>query len=83
MTTAVETHKAFIPYVPGAFAGCPPGSGTVVQAMATGLNNSSIQLDRKVFLDGQYLDSIPYSFLVSIAILARPPSVVDLPADSF
>jgi apoptosis-inducing factor 2 len=69
VATGVETHKAFIPYVPGAFAGCPPGSGTVVQAKAIGLNNSAVQLDRQVLLDGKNLDSIPYSFLVSIVLL--------------
>lgn len=74
VTTGVDTHKAFIPYVPGAFAGCPPGSGTVVQARATSISKNAVQLDRKVSLDGQHLDSIPFSFLVSINYLARTSS---------
>ncbi|KUJ07593.1 FAD/NAD(P)-binding domain-containing protein [Mollisia scopiformis] len=64
VTNAVETPRAFIPYVPGTFAACPPGSGTVVQARVTGLDRSTVKLDRKVALDGQRLESIPYSFLV-------------------
>lgn len=73
--TGVDTHKAFIPYVPGTFANCPSGSGTVVQAIVTSLNNSAVQLDRKVFLDGQHLDSISYSFLViATGTKLTPPS---------
>lgn len=66
VATGVDTHKAFIPYVPGAFAGCPPGSGIVVQAIATGLTGSAVQLDREVELDDQRLRNIPYSYLVSL-----------------
>lgn len=67
VVTGVDTHKAFIPYVPGAFANCPPGSGTFVQARVTGLDASSVQLDRDVLLDGQKSNIIPYAFLVSEA----------------
>jgi hypothetical protein len=67
VATGVDTQKAFIPFVPGAFAGCPPGSGIVVQASATGLTESAVQLDRKVEFAGQQLRSIPYSYLVSLA----------------
>jgi apoptosis-inducing factor 2 len=66
VATGVDTHKAFIPFVPGTFAASPPGSGSVVQARVTSLTKSSVQLDRKVLVDGLYLDSIPYVFLVSI-----------------
>lgn len=65
VAAGVDTHKAFIPYTPGTFASCPPGSGSIVQAKAVNLSKSSIQLDRKVTLDGQQLDNVPYSFLVS------------------
>jgi hypothetical protein len=66
VATGVDTHKAFIPFVPGAFAGCPPSSGIVVQASASGLKESAVQLDREVDFDGQQLRSIPYSYLVSL-----------------
>lgn len=65
VVTGVDTHKAFIPYNPGAFANCPPGSGTYVQARVTGLNASAVQLDREVLLDGQKSNIIPYAFVVS------------------
>jgi hypothetical protein len=66
VATGVETHKAFIPYVPGAFLGCPPGSGTVVQAQAVGLTKSAVQLDREVSLGDEVMSSIPYSYLVRL-----------------
>jgi hypothetical protein len=69
VATRVDTHKAFIPFVPGTFAASPPESGSVVQARVTSLTKSSVQLDRKVLVDGLYLDSIPYDFLVSITNL--------------
>jgi hypothetical protein len=65
VATGVKYQKAFIPFVPGAFANCPPGSGTMIQARVTGIGRSSIQLDRKVTLDARQVDSIPYSFIVS------------------
>lgn len=71
VATGIDTHKAFIPYVPGSFVASPPGSGSVVQARVTGLTKSSVQLDRKALVDGQHLDSIPYAFLVSIANLPQ------------
>ena len=77
MAKGVNTHKAFIPYIPGTFANCPPDSGTVVQARVTGISDTSIQLDRKVLLDGQQVDSIPYAYLVreakpgSISVIKR------------
>ena len=67
VATGVETHKAFIPYHPGAFADCPPNSGAVVQARVIGLSKTAVQLDRRVFLDGDQVDSIPYAYLVSIS----------------
>ncbi|KKY27571.1 putative amid-like nadh [Phaeomoniella chlamydospora] len=71
----VNTHKAFIPYIPGTFANCPPDSGTVVQARVTGISDTSIQLDRKVLLDGQQVDSIPYAYLViATGTKLTPPS---------
>ena len=60
MTTAVNTHKAFIPYQAAKFG----DNGAVIQAAVTGLTKTSVQLDRKVLLDGQQQDSIPYSYLV-------------------
>ncbi|KAF4548137.1 Pyridine nucleotide-disulfide oxidoreductase-like protein 7 [Elsinoe fawcettii] len=64
VTTKVETKKAFIPFVPGTFAGCPPGSGSVVQAVASRIEKGQIRLDRKVNLDGKQTDSIKYAYLV-------------------
>lgn len=69
VTTKVNTQKAFIPFKPGVFANAPPGSGDVVQAAVTDLTDSHVKLDRAVQFDGQQLDRIPYSYLVSIAIL--------------
>ena len=69
VATGVDTRKVFIPFVPGTFAASPPGSGSVVQARVTSLTKCSVQLDRKVLVDGLYLDSIPYVFLVSITSL--------------
>lgn len=65
VATGVDTHKAFIPYVPGTFANCPKNSGIVVQARVLNLTRSSVQLDRKVTLDGNSIDVISYSYLVS------------------
>ncbi|RAO69147.1 uncharacterized protein BHQ10_005159 [Talaromyces amestolkiae] len=48
----VQTQKAFIPYVPGAFVNCPPNSGTVLQARVTTIDSNAVQLDREVPLDG-------------------------------
>ncbi|RDW63318.1 putative amid-like nadh [Coleophoma cylindrospora] len=75
VATGVDTHRAFIPYVPGTFAACPPGSGTVIQARVSELTKSAVQLDRKVLLDGLLTDSIPYSFLViATGTKLTPPS---------
>lgn len=73
VASGVDTHKAFIPYVPGAFAGCPPGSGTVVQAQVVGLTGAAVQLDRDVLLNEQIMSSIPYSYLVRPT---RPPRIL-------
>lgn len=62
----VDTHKAFIPYVPGTFASYLPDSGIVIQARVSSLTHSVIKLDKKVLLRGQTLDSIPYSYLVCV-----------------
>lgn len=73
----VDTHKAFIPYSPGTFANCPPESGSVIQARVTTLRRDSVQLDRKVLLDEQHLDSIPYSYLVvATGTKLSPPSTL-------
>lgn len=64
VATGVDTHKAFIPFTPGTFANCPPGSGSVIQARVVALTKDRISFDRKVDLDGQHVDSIPYSYLV-------------------
>jgi NADH dehydrogenase FAD-containing subunit len=82
VATGVDTHKAFIPFTPGTFASCPPGSGTVVQARVTGLNKSFVHLDRKIALDGLHTDSIPYSFLVSIVNIIGPFLICALSANS-
>ncbi|RFU31698.1 hypothetical protein B7463_g4655, partial [Scytalidium lignicola] len=75
VTTAVDTPKAFIPYLPGTFAKCEPGSGTVIQAKVTSLYNSAVQLDRKVSLNGQQVDNIPYKYLViATGTKLTPPS---------
>ena len=64
ITSAVDTHKAFIPFTPGTFANCPPDSGKVIQAKVTKLSKSSVTLDRSVLLDGEHVDNIPYAYLV-------------------
>ncbi|RDW57353.1 putative amid-like nadh [Coleophoma crateriformis] len=75
VATGVDTHRAFIPYVPGTFAACPPGSGAVIQARVSELTKSAVHLDRKVLLDGLPTDSIPYSFLViATGTKLTPPS---------
>ncbi|KAK5119744.1 hypothetical protein LTR85_007320 [Meristemomyces frigidus] len=74
VTTAVNTHKAFIPYTAGKFG----KDGVVLQAAVTGLSNSAAQLDRKVLLDGQHQDSIPYSFLVGTSHCVDKATGADL-----
>lgn len=64
VATGVDTHKAFIPFTPGTFSSCPPGSGSVIQARVVSLTKDRISLDRKVELNGQHVDSVPYSYLV-------------------
>jgi apoptosis-inducing factor 2 len=63
----VKTQKAFIPY-PGVFDASPRGSVDVVQAKVTSVTHDTVQLDRKVFLNDQHMDSIPYLYLVSLVI---------------
>ncbi|KAK4545935.1 hypothetical protein LTR36_002499 [Oleoguttula mirabilis] len=71
VTTAVNTHKAFIPYTAGKFG----QDGAVLQAAVTGISKSAVQLDRKVLLDGQHQDSIPYSYLaITTGTKLTPPS---------
>ncbi|CAK7216290.1 hypothetical protein SBRCBS47491_002774 [Sporothrix bragantina] len=74
-TAKVDTKKAFIPYNPGTFANTPggPGANTVVQARATGLTRTAVELDRQVSLsssDGSgqttLVNSIPYEYLVLV-----------------
>ena len=83
VTTGVDTHKAFIPYVPGTFASSPADSGRVVQARVTSLSASAIQLDRRIVLDGLHLDSIPYSFLVSSINISEPVLAHESSSNSF
>lgn len=61
----MDTHKAFIPFTPGTFASCPPGSGVVVRAGVTKIDKSEIHLDRSVKLNDKSVNSIPYQYLVS------------------
>ena len=65
MTSKVDTHKAFIPFTPGTFANCPPGSGVVVRAGVEKIDKEEIWLDRKVEVDGRSVQKIPYAYLVS------------------
>ncbi|KIN02988.1 hypothetical protein OIDMADRAFT_52805 [Oidiodendron maius Zn] len=60
---SVKTQKAFIPY-PGVFDTSPRGSVDVVQARVTSVTRDRVQLDRKVFLNDQHMDTIPYLYLV-------------------
>ncbi|PBP24286.1 hypothetical protein BUE80_DR004847 [Diplocarpon rosae] len=77
VTSEVDTKKAFIPFVPGTFAACPPGSGHFVQATVIGVTKDSIKLDRKVDVDGQSLDSIPFAYLVlATGTKLTPPSTI-------
>lgn len=55
---------AFVPYTK-TFAGCPPGSGTIVHAKATQI------LPRKVVLD--HGEPIPYEYLVMATGTKLPP----------
>lgn len=64
VTTNVDTHKAFIPFVPGTFADCPPGSGTVIRAKVAAVTKQSIKLDRDVDFQGSRTDTIDYAYLV-------------------
>ena len=64
MTTNVETHKSFIPFSPGTFADCPPGSGEVVRAQVARIDKDAIHLDRQVNVDGQQTNIIKYAYLV-------------------
>lgn len=86
-TAKVDTKKAFIPYMPGTFANTPGGAAagnTVVQARATGLTRTSVELDRAVSLtsgDGNgattLVRSIPYEYLVLVTGTKMvPPSAV-------
>ncbi|CAD0024563.1 unnamed protein product [Aureobasidium pullulans] len=70
VTTKVDTHKAFIPFTPGTFASCPPGSGVVVRAGVTKIDKSEIHLDRSVKLNDKSVNSIPYQYLLT------PPSTL-------
>ncbi|CAK7243652.1 MAG: hypothetical protein STHCBS139747_005178 [Sporothrix thermara] len=82
-TTKVDTKKAFIPYNPGTFASAPgiAGANTVVQARATGLTRTAVELDRPVSLAGSDghktapVSSIPYEYLVLVTgTQLMPPS---------
>jgi NADH dehydrogenase FAD-containing subunit len=68
VTSKVDTHKAFIPFTPGAFAACPAGSGVVVRAGVTGIEDKEIRLDRSVELNGRAVSSIPYEYLVCVIL---------------
>lgn len=64
-TKGIDIRKAFIPFNPGTFAACPPGSGKVVQAKVTSIDRQHVRIDRKIALDGSQVDVIPYKYLVS------------------
>lgn len=75
VTNEARTEKAFIPYMPGTFATAPAGAGTVIQAKVLGIESSSVSLDRKVTLDNQQVDRIPFDFLIlATGTDAAPPS---------
>jgi NADH dehydrogenase FAD-containing subunit len=77
VTNKVNTHKAFIPYGDHTFGATPAGSGSFIQARVTALSKSAVHLDRKVNLDGQDLDAIPYAFLVvATGTKLSPPSTM-------
>ncbi|GAM82966.1 hypothetical protein ANO11243_009520 [Dothideomycetidae sp. 11243] len=77
VATGVDTHKAFIPLVPGAFRECPPGSGSVIRAAVVSINSSSVKLDRSVSVGGQTSDTIPFAFLViATGTKLTPPSTL-------
>lgn len=65
VTSKVDTHKAFIPFTPGTFANCPAGSGVVVRAGVKKIDKEEIWLDRKVEVNGQGVERVPYAYLVS------------------
>lgn len=73
MTTKVPTNKAFIPYQASRLG----DGGSFIQASAIDLTASTVKLDRKVYLDGEQVDSIPY-FALAIATGTKlaPPSNV-------
>lgn len=73
VTTKVPTNKAFIPYQTSRLG----EGGSFIQASVIGLTSSAVQLDRKVTLDGEQVDSIPY-FALAIATGTKlaPPSNV-------
>lgn len=64
VTPDVDTHKAFIPFVPGTFADCPPGSGAVIRAKVAAITKTSVQLDREVEFQGRKTKSMDYAYLV-------------------
>ncbi|KAF2152170.1 FAD/NAD(P)-binding domain-containing protein [Myriangium duriaei CBS 260.36] len=77
VVNSVDTHKAFIPLSPGTFKDGPPGSGAVVRAAVTGINESNIQLDRKVDVAGHSTDLVPFAFLVlATGTRLTPPSTL-------
>ncbi|KIH95059.1 amid-like NADH oxidoreductase [Sporothrix brasiliensis 5110] len=80
-TAKVDTKKAFIPYNPGTFAAAPGvHNNTVVQAKATGLTRTAVELDRAVSLGAagsEPVRSIPYEYLVLVTGTQMvPPSAV-------
>ncbi|GAM89558.1 hypothetical protein ANO11243_075970 [Dothideomycetidae sp. 11243] len=77
VVSQVDTHKAFIPFSPGTFQDCPPGSGAVIQAAVTSIGATTLQLDRNVVLDGQPTKSVPFRFIViATGTKLTPPSTL-------
>ncbi|KAI4724215.1 putative oxidoreductase [Aureobasidium sp. EXF-10728] len=77
VTNKVDTHKAFIPFAPGTFAGCPVGSGVVVRAGVEKIDKEEIWLDRRVEVNGKGVDRIPYAYLViATGTKLTPPSTL-------
>ncbi|KAL1896544.1 hypothetical protein Sste5346_004578 [Sporothrix stenoceras] len=81
-TAKVDTKKAFIPYMPGTFAATPGAhNNTVIQAKATGLTRTAVELDRPVSLTTgsttEKVSSIPYEYLVLVTGTQMvPPSAM-------
>lgn len=75
VTTQVPTHKAFIPYQQKKFG----ANGAIIQAAAVGLTREAVLLDRRVTLDGESVDKIPFAALVSSVSIASYCNILIYP----